>query len=98
MIPKEVEDDRETWLYRVNIHLEKLLHKAKKDNKMLKNFSNRYIKRNKFFNIKLKQLQEKRKQTLAKQKEGDKLEIIAEAFLHAQHTSSATILQFFAKF
>lgn len=31
-IKKEIENDRETWLERVNLHLEKLLWKANRDN------------------------------------------------------------------
>jgi len=31
-IKKEIEEDRETWLERVNLHLEKLLQKANRDN------------------------------------------------------------------
>lgn len=34
-IEQEIEDDRETWLERVNLHLEKLLRKANRDNQML---------------------------------------------------------------
>ena len=35
-IEQEIETDRETWLEKVNIHLEKLLEKEKKENNMLK--------------------------------------------------------------
>ena len=35
-IEREIEADRETWLERVNIHLEKLLEKEKKENNMLR--------------------------------------------------------------
>jgi len=34
-IEQEIEADRETWLERVNIHLEKLLEKANRDKDML---------------------------------------------------------------
>ena len=78
-ISKEVKDDREVWLDRVKLHLEKLLHKANKDNEILRHISNRYITRNKICNIKLKQLKEKYKQTLIKKKEEDKLEILSDA-------------------
>ena len=87
-IAKEIEDDREIWLDRYNIHLEKLLHKENKDNKILRNMSNKYIKTNKVCSIKLKQLQEKHNQNLAKQKEGDKFEIIYEAYLISENKSS----------
>lgn len=68
-IAKEIEDDRETWLDRVDLHLGKLLNKVKKYNNILRNISNRYITRNNICNIKLKQLEEKHKQTLIKKKE-----------------------------
>ena len=32
---QEIENDRETWLERVNIHLEGIIEKAIRDNKML---------------------------------------------------------------
>ena len=80
-IAKEVEDDREVWLDRVNLHLENILHKANKDNEMLRNISNRYIIRNKICNIKIKNMKEKHKKTLIKHKEEDKLEIIFDASL-----------------
>ena len=35
-IEQEIEADRENWLERVNIHLEKLLEKAKKEKNMLR--------------------------------------------------------------
>lgn len=50
-ISKEVEEDREIWLERVNIHLQKLLQKENKNKKMLRNMSNRYITRNKICSI-----------------------------------------------
>ena len=46
-IEQEIEADRETWLERVNIHLEKLLEKANKEKNMLRHlknhFSSKYI-------------------------------------------------------
>ena len=38
----EIQDDRETWLERVKIHLEKLLEKESKENNMLKHMKNHY--------------------------------------------------------
>ena len=86
---KEVEDDREVWLDRVNLHLEKILHKEKKYNNILIEISHRYITRNNICNIKLKQLEEKHKQILIKKNEEDKLEILVDASLIAWGTSSA---------
>ena len=83
MIAKEVEDDKVVWVDIVSLHLEKLLHKANKDNEMLKHMANRYITRNNICNIRIKQLKKKHKQTLIKKKEEEKIEIIADAFLIA---------------
>ena len=41
-IEKEIENDRETWLERVNLHLEKLLQKANKDNQMIRHMAYHY--------------------------------------------------------
>ena len=41
-IEREIEADRETWLERVNIHLEKMLEKANKENNMLIHMKNHY--------------------------------------------------------
>lgn len=41
-IEKEIEDDRETWLERVNLHLEKLLQKANRDNQMIRHLAYHY--------------------------------------------------------
>ena len=82
-IAKEIDDDREVWLDRVNHHLENLLHKEKKDNEMLIHMSNRYITRNKTNNNKIKHSKDKYKQTLIKKKEEDKLEILVDASLIA---------------
>ena len=45
-IKREIEADRETWLERVDIHLDKLLGKANKENNMLRNMNNHYWVRN----------------------------------------------------
>ena len=41
-IEREIEADRENWIERVNIHLEKLLEKANKENNMLRHMKNHY--------------------------------------------------------
>lgn len=38
-IEQEIENDRETWLDRVNIHLEGLIEKANRDKKMLRHMA-----------------------------------------------------------
>ena len=41
-IEKEFEDDREIWLERVNLHLEKLLLKANRDNQIIRHMAYHY--------------------------------------------------------
>lgn len=38
-IEQEIEEDRENWLERVNLHLEKLLQNPNRDNQMLKHMA-----------------------------------------------------------
>ena len=45
-IKQEIEADRENWIERVNIHLEKLLEKSNKENNMLWHIKNHYWARN----------------------------------------------------
>ena len=45
-IEREIEADRETWLERVNINLEKILEKANKEKNMLRHMKNQYCARN----------------------------------------------------
>ena len=56
LIEKEIEDDRETWLERVNFHLEKLLQKANRDNKMIRHMAYHYRTRNKICNMRVKKM------------------------------------------
>ena len=46
-IEQEIENDRETWIERVNINLEGLLEKANRDKKMLRHMAYHYMTRNK---------------------------------------------------
>lgn len=55
-IEKESEDDRETWLERVNFHLEKLLQKANRDNQMISHMAYHYRTRNKICNMRVKKM------------------------------------------
>lgn len=67
-ISMEINENREIWIDRVNIHLEKLLHMANKGNKMLRCMANLYHTRNKICNVKVKRLRDKLKETLISQK------------------------------
>ena len=46
-LEQEIEADQESWLERVNIHLEKLLDKANKEKNMLHHMAYHYLARNK---------------------------------------------------
>ena len=77
----EINVDRESWLDRVNIHLEKLLHKANRDKQILRHMADRYHTRNKICNIKVTELRDKLKETLISQKEKGKLDLLVDASL-----------------
>ena len=53
-IEKEIENDQETWLERVKIHLEKLLEKANKEKKVLCHMAYHYLTQNKICNSRVK--------------------------------------------
>jgi len=50
-IEQEIENDRETWLERVNIHLQGLIEKANMDKKILRHMAYHYMTHNKICNI-----------------------------------------------
>lgn len=47
IIANDINENRELWLQKVNIHLEKLLHKANRENQMLRHMADHYHTRNK---------------------------------------------------
>ena len=55
-IEKEIEDDREIWLERVNLNLEKLFQKSNRDNQMIRHMAYHYRTRNKICNMRVKQM------------------------------------------
>lgn len=85
-IKQEIENDRETWLERVNIHLEKLFDKANKEKKMLRHMACHYLTWNKICNSRVKRLKAKLRRALRSKKEHDKLKILVEASLYQQGT------------
>ena len=85
-IEQEIEADRENWLERVNIHLEKLLEKANKEKNMLRHMANHYWARNHVCKARIKILKAKLKRASKHQKRQDRLQILAEASL-AQHST-----------
>ena len=76
-IELEIEADREAWLERVNIHLEKLLEKAKKEKNMLRHMKNHYWARNHVCTARIKILKAKLKRALKHHKRHDRLNILA---------------------
>jgi len=80
-LEQEIEDDKESWLERVNIHLQKMLEKANKEKKMLCHMAYHYLTRNKICKTRVKRLKAKLRRALRAKKEHDKLKILAEASL-----------------
>ena len=68
-LKKEIEADRESWLERVNIHLEKLLDRANKEKKMLRHMAYHYLARNKICKSRINGLKSKLKRALRAKKE-----------------------------
>jgi hypothetical protein len=83
LILAEIEKDREYWFDRVNFHLEKLLKRENRNNNLQRHMAMHYYTRNKVFQIRIKQVKKKLKQTLMRQKEKEKLDLLAEASLMA---------------
>ena len=77
-IEQEVEHDKEIWLERVNIHLEGLLKKANRDNKILRHMAHHYLTQNRICNIRIKHLKARLRRALRSKKRGDKLDILAD--------------------
>ena len=80
-IEQEIEADRETWLERVNINLEKFLEKVKKEKNMLRHMKNHYWAINHVCKARIKILKAKVKRALRRRKRQDRLQILAEASL-----------------
>lgn len=85
-LEKEIEADRESWLERVKIHLEKMLEKANKESKIMRHMAYHYLARNKICKTRINRLKAKLKRTLRTKKEQNKLKILVEASL-AQKSS-----------
>ena len=85
-IEREIEADRETWLGRDNIHLEKLLEKSKKEINMLRHMKNHYWARNHVCKARIRILKARLRRALKHRKRHDMLKILAEAYL-AEHST-----------
>ena len=62
LISMEINEDKELWISRVNEHLDKLLKKAKRDNKLQRHMANHYQTRDAISQIRLKQLKKRLKE------------------------------------
>ena len=85
-IQKEIEVDRETWLERVNLHLEKLLQNANRDNQMIRNMAYHYRTQNKICNMRVKKIKVRLIRALKGKKEEDRLRMLVEDSLVHQST------------
>ena len=83
MTPLEeaIDADHESWLERVNIHLEKLLEKANKENNMLRHMANHYWAKNHVCKARIKILKAKLKKASKRRKRHDRIQILAKASL-----------------
>jgi len=65
-LEQEINADRESWLERANIHLEKLLKKANREKTMLRHMEYHYLARNKSYKARIKKLKAKLKKASRK--------------------------------
>jgi len=72
IIAKEINEDKEYWLSRVNDHLQKLLKKANIDNNIHKLMASRYQTRNRIASIKIEKLKTTLKEVQDKKRESRK--------------------------
>ena len=83
-LEQEINDDRESWLERINIHLERLLEKSNRDKSLLRHMAFHYRERNMSSKARIRSLKAKLKKAIRKkkrQKENDHLRILAKASL-----------------
>ena len=85
-LKQEINADRESWLERANIHLERLLEKANGEKTMLRHMAYHYMSRHKVCKARIRSLKAKLKRASRRRKEQDRLQILAEASL-AQHNT-----------
>ena len=70
-LEKETNADRESWLERVNVHLEVKLEKAINEKNMLRNLSYHYLSQNLVCQVRIKNLKAKLKRASRRQKEDE---------------------------
>ena len=79
---KDIAENRESWLEKVNTHLETLLDKANRDVELQRKMAKYYARRNQVARSKLKRAHGKIDK-LTKKEERRRLDMLVEASLHA---------------
>ena len=83
-LEQDINEDQESNIERVNIHIERLMNKADRDNALLRHMAFHYMAQNKVCEARMRNLKAKLKKAIRKkerQKEFDHLQILAEASL-----------------
>ena len=83
---QEINANRESWVERVNIHLERKLEKVINEKNMLRNFSYHYLSQNLVCQARIRNLKAKLKRASGRKKEDEGLQILAEASLAHHNT------------
>jgi len=68
LLEQEVDVDRESWLEKESMHLEKLLEKENKEKNMLRHMAFNYLERNKMCKARIRTLKAKLRKTLRRKK------------------------------
>ena len=100
-LEQEINNDGESWLERINIHLERLLEKSDKKRTILRRMVYHYRARNMSSKARIRSLKEKLRKATKRQKrkkEKDRLRILAEASVAQHGTSLRTSSPNFKKF
>lgn len=72
-LEQEINADRESWLERTNIHLERMLEKAINKKNMLRNMAYHYLSRNMVCQARIRNLKAKLKKRSRRKKAQDKI-------------------------
>ena len=80
-LEQEINNDRESWLDRVNLHLEKLLEKANRDKTILRRMASHYRARNMSAKARIRSSKAKLSRATKEAKEKYRPRILAEAFV-----------------
>jgi len=72
-LEKEVNADRESWIERANIHLERRLEKAINEKNMLRNMAYHYLSRNMVCQARIRSLKAKLKKASKRRREHEGL-------------------------